>query len=524
MAYYKRPYSSRPRPTVDMSSQRQPQKPAYPPSPLQQVILDWLTTSNGNAIIEARAGTGKTSTLVMLANEIPTSASATFLAFNKSIASELSAKLPSHVSASTFHALAFRAVGRALSSRNNGCRVNVDANKCGNIFDALYGRDAIGARSAVLKLVSLMKASALLPGDAPDAILDDIIGHFDIEWDDDTIRQQDVCAMARETLAASNDDTLTVDFDDMLYFVVVYGVRLDTFDYVMVDEAQDTNKVQRVILRRLLRPDSRLIAVGDPAQAIYGFRGASHDSMDLIREEFSCTVLPLNVSYRCPSSVITLAQRYVPDIEARPNAPEGTVLYPDTWKLAQFEPTDLLVCRNTAPLVQVAYRLLAARIPAKIMGREIGKGLTSLITKVAGKRTTLDELPAKLLDYQEREVSRAMARKQEGKAQAVADKCEAILALIDSMTPVDRNRGVAGLVAIIDNMFSDNGGTMTTLATVHKAKGLEAPRVFILDPQRMPSKYARQPWQVQQEQNLIYVAITRALDTLVYLNVEHIAQ
>jgi superfamily I DNA/RNA helicase len=56
-----------------------------------------------------------------------------------------------------------------------------------------------------------------------------------------------------------------------------------------------------------------------------------------------------------------------------------------------------------------------------------------------------------------------------------------------------------------------------TLCTVHKAKGLEWNRVYILDEFLMPSKYARQAWQQQQETNLQYVAVTRAKQELKFI-------
>lgn len=497
--------------------------PTYAPSAYQQAILDWLTNGTGNALIEAVAGSGKTSTLVMLANAMPRTSSATFLAFNKSIATELATKLPEHVSASTFHALGFRAIGATLLSRNGGSRAIVDGNKVGNIFDDNFGRELVGCRTAVLKLVSLMKNSALLPTVDDDTLVE-IIEHFDIEWSVEEITESDLCDMARKCLVISNDNTRVIDFDDMLYFVHVFGVNPPSYDYIMVDECQDTNEMQRVILRRMMAPNTRLIAVGDSAQAIYGFRGASHDSMQLIRSEFSCTELPLSISYRCPTTVVELAQQFVPHIRARDNAPAGTVLYPEQWKLTDYLSTDLLVCRNTAPLVQVAYKMISRRVPCKIMGREIGKGLTNLIRKVAGTRTTLAQLPEKLTAYMEAEVSAALRRKQDGKAQSISDKCEAILALIESMTPGDRSKGIPGLCDIIDSMFADVSSGVTTLATVHKAKGLEAPRVFILDRKLMPSKYARQQWQLQQEYNLEYVAVTRSLDTLVFLDSECVTE
>ena len=53
------------------------------------------------------------------------------------------------------------------------------------------------------------------------------------------------------------------------------------------------------------------------------------------------------------------------------------------------------------------------------------------------------------------------------------------------------------------------------LSTIHKAKGLENERVFFLLPDIIPSKYATQPWQIEQEMNLKYVATTRAKHTLI---------
>ena len=65
-------------------------------------------------------------------------------------------------------------------------------------------------------------------------------------------------------------------------------------------------------------------------------------------------------------------------------------------------------------------------------------------------------------------------------------------------------------------LFAEGAGKVT-LATIHKAKGLEAKRVFWLNSSDCPSKWARQEWQVQQEMNLCYVATTRAQEELVLI-------
>lgn len=496
------------------------------PSPYQRAILDWLIDGTGNAIVEAVAGSGKTSTLVMLANAIPSRKSAVFLAFNRAIADELKRRLPDTVKAATWHSVTGNALNRYCASKLRQKYMNwktwTDARKCDRIFDAMYGPDDIIVRAPVMKLVSLYKAHGYLPNHDISTIRDMML-HFDVTTDSDQHTDADIIRMAQEVLSASNRDLRTVDFDDMLYMCVIFNINLDTYDYVMIDESQDTNPVQRLILRKLMGRGTRVIAVGDPCQAIYGFRGASSDAMELIRSEFDCVTLPLSISYRCPADVVRTAQAFVPHIQARDNAPSGTVATLPHFKIADFEPTDLLVCRNTAPLVQLAYRMIAARRPCKIMGRDIGKGLTSLVKKLAGRSGTLDTLPSRLEAYRERETAKALEQRNETKAQSIDDKVSSILALLDTMSPEDCADGVPGLCRVIESLFDDSARQgMTTLATVHKSKGLEAHRVFIIDPQLMPSRYAKQDWQKVQENNLQYVAITRALDTLYYVESKNV--
>lgn len=492
------------------------QRPTFTPSPYQSAIVDAINQTSSSIIIDAVAGSGKTSTLqLIVAAILDASRSYVVIAFNKSIATTLQER---GMNGRTFHSLGFNAVRYALKAHNNGIDPQMDAQKVSRIVDDTFpNREADGFSSALIRLVSLAKNHIMRPTASDDDIIS-LIEHFDIEWDDETVNDAVMASHVRAILARNNDDTRTIDFDDQLYFVELFNLRLSTFDFVLVDESQDTNPLRRALIRRMMHNGTRVIAVGDERQAIYGFTGASHDSMDLIANTFNCVRYPLSVSYRCPTSVVNLARTIVPQIEARPNAPDGSVLRPKTFRRSDFLPTDLLVCRNTAPLVATAYKLLASRTPCRIMGREIGASLTSLIKKLTRRQETLESLADRLMAYRATETEKAMKQKKETKAQAITDKVDAILAIIDSLTPEDADQGIPRLIAIIDGMFSDQKNGCTTLATVHKAKGLEAPRVFILDPHLMPSKMAKQDWQQQQERNLMYVAYTRALDTLVFVD------
>lgn len=492
------------------------------PSVFQQNILSWLDLEEGNALISACAGSGKTSTLVMLADLIPTGARAIFVAFNKAIATELKTRLPRTVEASTFHGVCFRALARTIpdSVRKDW----VQGNKMHTIIDDMTeeNRKVNEVRAGIIRLVGLMKGEMLLP-DAPVADIVALIERHEIDFqvdDAEWITPADIINFARRALTLSNEQTRYIDYDDMLYLTAIRNCAIQRYGYVFIDEAQDFNKVQRFLLAKMLGTTGRLIAVGDERQAIYGFRGAGTDSMQLIEREFDCKRFPLSISYRCSASIVRLAQTIAPEIMARDNAPEGTVSTLDEWKLDDFRAEDMVVCRNTAPLVTLAFRFVRAHKPVRMMGRDIGEGLIAVIKKMHA--TTLEELDEAIRSWSDREISKALAKRLESKAQRITDQCNTIVAMCEGM-PEDE-RTVAQLTTRIRELFSDESRSQrTTLATVHKSKGMEAHRVFILDPHLMPSKYAKLPWQQIQEQNLRYVAITRALDTLHFVNLQDIA-
>jgi DNA helicase II / ATP-dependent DNA helicase PcrA len=471
------------------------------PSKHQEAIYSFVTNGHGNAIVEAVAGSGKTTTLVEAIRRI-VGRSNIFLAFNKSIAEELKKR---GVNARTFHSLCFSQVLRAKGVKD------INQNKVRDLIDARFGdKDARMYGPFISRLVSLAKNSGIgcLLEDT-EQNWSDIASHHDLELDDEGADYASALRFSSEILQLSNQFK-GLDFDDLLYFAVKDGISLPKFDFVFVDEAQDTNAIQRAILRKIMHQGSRLIAVGDPAQAIYGFRGSDSDSMDLIATEFSAIRLPLTVSYRCPTSVVEHARQWVSHIQAAPNAPAGSVNDLDqAWNPKTFQSDDLVVCRTTKPLVSLAYQLLTARVPVRILGKDIGAGLKSLIKKMKPKG--IQGLVEKLEAFTLREVEKAKAKKLDAKAEAIQDKTDCVMFLIHTLD--ENNRTVPALYDVIDKLFADGVNTVV-LATIHKSKGLEADRVFWLNSQACPARWARQPWQQQQERNLAYVATTRAKSEL----------
>ena len=484
----------------------------FKPSPLQQNLFDWITEGSGSCVLEAVAGSGKTTTLTM--GLALMTGSIFFGAYNKKIADEIKQKVSSlnlnHVDVSTMHAVGFKIWRRVANN------VKVENFKCRNIFRDACSRNPGYSRfeSQVLSLVSYAKQSGLGALNQMNIKQHwiDLIDHFDIECEDETDL---VIALARKTLEHSiRLDHEQIDFDDMIYAPLYHKVRAFEYDWVLIDEAQDTNAARRALALLILKRGGRLVAVGDRHQAIYGFTGADANALDLIAEAVDAIRLPLTISYRCPKNVVAYAQKYVNHIQAADDAPDGVVNVNQPFDLLKdVKAGDAILCRFNAPLITQAYRFIAAGIAAKVEGREIGNGLKSLARrwKVKSFGTLQDRLAA----YTEREVAKYRIKEQESKAAAVEDRVTCLNLLIERIRETNPNPSnpVELLCAEIDKIFGDDvGNEFVLLSTIHKSKGREWNHVIWLD--CGASKWARKDWELEQENNLCYVATTRAKETL----------
>jgi hypothetical protein len=497
---------------------------AFQTTPAHEAIFQAIREKARNVVIEAVAGAGKTTTIVEALRLVPTSERCVFLAFNASIAKELGRRVPSHVEARTLNSLGHRAWGRHVESTLGQGRnaVKVDGDKLMSILRAEEDRGTLSTAEskcgmAALKLARLGKSNGIVvdntprPGlvaDTPDEWVR-LADHFDVEPPEDVPGSLEIAiSLARRLLKASTEDLLVIDFDDQLYLPFVYNADCFRYDRVFVDETQDLSPLQHDLLARSLRAGGQVVAVGDPCQAIYGFRGADSRSMATMKERFNAITLPLHVSYRCPQAVTALAQTVVPHIQPHADAPAGLVEQKihDADK-ADLRPGDLVVSRTSAPVVALAYLLLRRRVPVEVLGRDVGKGLTALVKRL--RASTVADLLAKLDRWEKREVEKARARHADAKAAAIEDKADTLRVLCDD------SETVADVLDTIEHLFSgERSEHRVTLATVHKAKGLEAERVWILNRHLMPHPMAKQAWQQEQERNLLYVAITRAKSEL----------
>ena len=535
--------------------------PTFTPSPYQQAFFDWVSHNRGHCVLEAVAGSGKTTTLL---EAIPLMRGRVWLGvFNKKMGDELKQKIAQRpilktrafpkeaVFTSTFHAAGFAAVSRAFP------RPRVDGSKCIKIARSIIEREtdkdyADELRLALYpatKLVSIAK-NRLLTNESPDTEWLHTMHHYDVLGFDDKSSPAIVMDFARDILAASRAERSIIDFDDMIYLPVIENMFVYKHEWVLIDEAQDTNPARRALANKLLAPKGRLVAIGDPHQAIYGFTGADNDALDQIRHQYNrspngCTTLPLSVTYRCPKAITAHAQNWVGHIEAHPTAPAGRVV--DSSPRDETKPFDeqdmithilnqpqsehrniALLCRFNKHLVRLCYSFIRAGVPARIEGRAIGEGLIQLAKKWRSR--DLEHLAHNLTEYKEREMSRALAKDEDDKAARIEDQVDSLMAIIDVCGGVSASEdaatgvsSIADLTATIESLFGDNTekSGLLTLCSIHKSKGLEWDTVYLLGrDQLQPAPWARQDWQAAQEINLIYVAVTRAQGRLVEVTLD----
>lgn len=503
-------------------------------SPQQQAVVDWVRDGSGSAFVEALAGSGKTFTLIAASRIMQ--GSVAFTAFNKKIAEEIRTKVGNqrNIRVATFHSFGL-AAWRGVASPS----LQIDERaKTRMMHDACEVPWPM--RSAVSQLVSMAKQSAVGVTWAVDDTerWRSIIDCYDIllRVEDDGRSADDVADdliyIATRCIAwARSVGKDIIDFDDMLWLPLVEKCAIQQYDWVVVDEMQDTSEVRRVFAGRMLRDGGRSLWAGDRFQSIYGWAGATPNAVDLIVNEFKCATLPLTVTFRCSKAATRLAQTWVPHITAHEDNEEGHVVHRpvaalfsqgelsdfDTYNLTDgvtdpLAPGDAILCRNTKPLVSLAFSLIREGIACHVEGRDIGKSLDRLASK--WKVDTVVALVTNLEAYRRRETDRLIAQDARYAIEALNDRIDTLLVITEDCETVQQVRDK------ISRMFADTDGSdkpkTVLLSTIHRVKGREYDRVFILGWNvYMPSKWARQDWEIEQERNLRYVAVTRCRRDLI---------
>lgn len=481
-----------------------------PISPHQEVIYAAVTSSKDNIAVNACAGAGKTSTLVGVAERLPGNNIA--VAFNKVIADELQARTKSSAKAMTLHGLGMKLLYQLYGSVNfdpkqESPHIGLLRTRIGDELSLPEKWNPWRGSYAVYDLFSKLRNGVVVDPEetqytsagkpVPQNLVDLAFTYLN-DW-------------VHEVTAYRED--ISIDYDDMI-FVPAMTMTTECSPYAgwnfLVDEVQDLNQYQLQLLSRL--NPGRVLLVGDPNQAIYSWRGAMSDAWEKCVEAFKCIELPLSVSWRCPRAVVQAARHYVPRIDHAENAPEG--YFGDrTLEDLQREasPTDMVVCRNNAPIIKLCVADLLEGKPSRVLGQDIKGTLTKIGKDVLCE--TLDETLAEIMVRKNKIAS-------DSPKSVMIDLLEAVAEIYGSLGDDSKGECFTGkrlygaYCSRINYLFREGDKQCLTYSTIHRAKGSEADTVWFYLPDLIPSRYAKTEDELQQEDNLAYVAITRAKKNL----------
>lgn len=423
-----------------------------------------------------------------------------------------------------------------------------------------------------------------------------------------------------------------MDFDDLLINMLrlmevspeVKQKYQQQFQYILVDEYQDTNYIQFLLVKQLAEPQNNICVVGDDAQSIYSFRGADiRNILNFQRVYPQAKLFKLEQNYRSTQNIVNAANSLIhknihqiektvysekeegqplnlqPYMDDRTEA-LGVASKIQRMKFKGYDSFAVLYRTNAQSRV-IEGELRKLNIPYRIYGgtsfyqrKEIKDALGYLRLAINGRdneallrivgfpgrgigETTMKKVSTCAIEHHASylDVMRRPGEYALDASAATQKKLQAFVALIDnyhdqsetmdafaftemvlrtsgvltalamdrSQEGVDRAQNVQELLNAIHefvdqrtnegidytpitdflsevSLQTDQDENLTdttervTLMTVHAAKGLEFPVVFIvgLEEQLFPSQFAVKPTEIEEERRLLYVAVTRAME------------
>ena len=539
----------------------------FTPSSYQQKILDCFTSTNENILVNALAGSGKSSTICLLTEYIDKSS--IYIAFNASVVDEFKKKIKNpKVKVMTMHSLAYSIMlynieqeskidekPKGFGKQRSKKEVHLDNFKPYKILDdeltKRYGRYMDFSRRVFYKdqYVSLYNLCCLTMTDMSsmtdvDRLIDDhtlFVSFGEEDYPKPSIREITETLKVLDTKSKQQFDLDgSISFTDMLYITywklknkdweVPYWAQ---YTNVMVDEGQDLSKLQLSFLPFIKRYNGRYVFVMDKNQAIYGFAGGDTNAWSSIPRLFApVTSFDLPVCYRCAKSHLERVNKLfdIP-IKPRPNAPDGFVKKIEKDEIKNFaQPGDLVISRKNKWLAECVLSLAKAGIPVYMEDKAMVDDIKKIITKakctsIRGLKTHLEKAIASYYDKVKK-----LATK---KADSVEDNEKKAEEVADATSKIDN---INFLNAILKSYISSGNSLSTStevfvkyitkllnttpspdcvrICSVHKAKGLEAENVFVLNEGKIAYDFRQSKEQNVQEKNLSYISMTRAKNGL----------
>lgn len=439
----------------------------------QQNIVD---STDNTILVNAIAGSGKTSTLMALAKKYN---NGLYLAFNKAIVKDVLDKLPIGWSCKTFNAMGLSITKQHLP------KAKVNFNK---YRQAKYNQ-----------AVNLAQHHMSMDGNALHTSWANTANRFSLSLG--------LIDEAMEILKKGKQDTKQISGEDMMQYPIDNGWQSEKYDIVLVDECQDLNPQQIAFLACI--PTDKIVFVGDKNQAIYGFRGSDPQALNKIVDTYTPTEFDLNQSFRCPTNIIDVVSNIVPNMYS---AKKGGQVSRKQAHDIDFDDECFILCRVNSALITLAYNFLYNKQHFSI-GSAFIKRLESDLKPFLAKSNSLVELDKNIRYKYSVELTKA--HKSDWFTAPIEDKYGALLSLVDGATSLSDIKSVIKSL----KMHAD-GASSRKLMTIHAAKGLETDHVYFLRSDIIDylKDKTNTQWKKNEEDNLFYVACTRALSKLTFVD------
>jgi superfamily I DNA/RNA helicase len=536
----------------------------------QKNIFNFIKNGKGHGIIDAVAGAGKTTTIMECSKYVEDKTDILFCAFNKSIQTEIVRKFNrqglNQVTVKTIHALGFQ----ILRDNNNAWKnlipneekyssiLNKDTdlqNKFQEYIEEILdingykqGEMEKNRRFAAKNIVYKFKDRLLDMNQkfratlTPNGIenFKNMTEHFNFFSDVDTKsksfnRELEIYFECNNILLdAGNNaakEALIIDYTDMLYLPYIWDLRSSkNYSFLFIDECQDLSKSQLAVVLKYGKKGGRILAVGDPYQSIYGFAGADIESFKRIKNTIKAKPLPLTCCFRCPPNIVKLASSIRNDITAskQEQGKIEEISLCQAVKIARIN--DLIISRYREPILFLVFEFINKNIQVQVHKDEVNDIIDELknLFKQEERAVIIADNSGNFESIKEIVLNRWLfiIEKEAEKLENSSEKSVYIKAKTDYLTNKlefmhkkylqwkESCQTINDMLVKIKDFISSPDNCIK-LSTIHRAKGLEAQRVFILNFNDLPYFRPNQkPWEKIQEQNLKYVAITRTLNEL----------
>lgn len=540
----------------------------FKPSTYQQDILDFfLNNPQSNMLVNALAGSGKSTTACMLSEHSKTSD--LYIAFNASVVEEFKKKIKNpKTKVMTMHSLAYSIMlynveqeskdsgekPKGFGSQRSKRTVSLDNFKPHKILDEeitkRYGRYIEFAKRVFLKdnYVNLYNLCRLTLTDMSSnkdvsRLIDDHV--LFLYYGDEGYSAPDISEITStlkilDTKSRQQFETQgVIDFTDMLW-ITFNKLKYDNWEVpywalytnIYCDEVQDFSNIQLNFLKFIKRTKGRYVFIGDFHQAIYNFAGANAQAFNQIPKMFApVETFDLPICYRCAKSHLSRVNReYGIPILPRDDAPMGFVKTIDKNKISEYAKAgDMVISRKNKWIAEVVLDLARNGTPIFIEDKEmVGAIKRQILLSKCTSVGTLEKFLQKVISNYNKKLFEIVSKNvregghEEERLEAVAEtnsKIDNTSFLLEILEGYLENHTSSDSVSkfsdFIDKLLNTTPSPdCVRLCSIHKAKGLEATNVFVLNEAKINFDFRNSKEQNVQEKNLSYIATTRAKEGL----------